>query len=593
MLQFNLTTNNQFIQLKNFSMQILSNKRNLFFLTFLFSGFLFAQDRPLGGETVIVVKPYTPSVNDAFKIKETPSLGDSVRVEKKPVQYSIFSVPVASTFSPAKGQATTVERARPVKIFDNYVTLGFGTYNTALAEFYSNFEVNRSDNFGINLTHNSSQGGIEGVQLDDKFYDTELNLNYNSRNRNSSWNTQLGLEHQLINWYGIHQNQFLPEFTNLNPSQNYYSAIVGGQFQLYDSFFEGASATYRYFGDAYNSTEHNFKTDALFEVNIADELITTTVEADIVNGSFERSFNADQMENPNYTFINTGISPSLLILRDDLTVNLGASFIYSLNGETSKNSFYLYPKVTASYRLAGDYFIPYAGVEGSLKQNTYYGFVQDNPFVSPTLFIQPTDVPYDAYIGAKGKLTNSIAYNFRGSYISEFNKALFLKNTFNPDNNDYSYGNSFGVVYDDVNTLSFFAEVNVDVRRNFKLNMNAAYFSYSSELQPEAWNLPDFKASIFADYQITDNWFAGANVFFIGERKDLHKPTAFVGNDGTHTVTLDSYIDLNANLGYRFNNQLSVFAKGNNLLGNSYERWADFPVQGIQVLAGATYKFDF
>src|SRR5690606_27400606 len=190
---------------------------------------------------------------------------------------------------------------------------------------------------------------------------------------------------------------------------------------------------------------------------------------------------------------------------------------------------------------------------------------------------------------------NSIAYNFRGSYISEFNKALFLKNSFNPSlNEDYAYGNSFGVVYDDVTTLSFFAEVNVDVRRNFKLNMNAAYFSYSGDLQPEAWNLPDFKASILADYQITDKWFAGANVFFIGERKDLvpvrSNQTSFVV---PQTQTLDSYIDLNANLGYRFNNQLSVFAKGNNLLGNSYERWGDFPVQGIQVLAGATYKFDF
>jgi len=576
-------------------MQILQIKRNLFIICFLFSGFLFAQDRPLGSETVIVVKPYTPSVNDAFKIKETPVAGDSVRLDKKPVQYSIFSVPVASTFTPAKGQATTVERAKPVKIFDNYITLGFGTYSTALAEFYSNFEVNRSDNFGIFLTHNSSQGGIEEALLDDKFYDTELNLNYNSRNRNNSWNTQLGLEHKLFNWYGIPRELFLPEYTNLTPSQNYYSAIVGGELQLYDSFFERASANYRYFGDSYSSTEHNFKTNALFEVNIADELVTTTIDADIVNGSFDRDFMLNQPASQEYSFINAGISPSLLILRDDLTVNLGASFIYSLNGETSKNSFYLYPKVTASYRLAGDYFIPYAGVEGSLKQNTYYHFAEENPFVSPTLFIQPTDIPYDAYIGAKGRLTNSIAYNFRGSYVSEFNKALFLKNNFNQSNNtDYSYGNSFGVVYDDVTTLSFFAEVNVDVRRNFKLNMNAAYFNYSGDLQPEAWNLPDFKASILADYQITAKWFAGANVFFVGERKDLvpvrSSDYAFVVPT---TQTLDSYIDLNANLGYRFNNQLSIFARGNNLLGDSYERWADFPVQGIQVLAGATYKFDF
>lgn len=575
-------------------MQILSIKRSLFLFALLSSGFLFAQDRPLGSETVIVVKPYTPSVNDAFKIRETPRVSDSVSLEKKPVKYSIFSVPVASTFTPSKGQATRVEKAQRVKLFNNYATLAFGTYSNALAEFYSNFEVNRSDNFGVFLTHNSSQGGIKGVRLDDSFYNTELNLNYNSRNRNSSWNTEVGLQHQLFNWYGIPEEIGFPDevVRGIDPAQNYFSAFLGGEFELYDSFFERASARYRFFGDAYSSAEHHFTTDAKFEVNIADELITTDITGDIVNGQFNQTYNLPQ-QNINYSFVNVGISPSLLILRDDLTVNLGVSFFYSLNTENSKNSFYIYPNVTASYRLGGDYFIPYAGLEGDLKQNTYYQLAQVNPFVSPTLNIQPTDRPYDAYVGAKGKLTNSVAYNLRASYMTEFNKPLFYKNSYLAAvEEDYAFGNSFGIVNDDVNTLSVSGEVNVDINRNFRLGMNAAYFSYSADSQAEAWNLPDFRASILADYQITQKWFAGANVFFVGERKDL--ASSVTGQmEQQRVVTLDSYVDLNANVGYRFNDQLSIFARGNNLLGTNYERWQDFPVQGIQVLAGATYKFDW
>src|SRR5690606_35016837 len=167
----------------------------------LITGSAFSQD--LGSETVEVVKPYTPSVNDAFKIREVPSIGDSISLEKKPVTYSIFSVPVASTFTPEKGMATTLERARPIKIYDNYATLGFGNYTSILAEFYSNLKVSRSDNFGIFLTHNSAQGGIDEVEVDDKYYDTELNLNYSSRQRRMNWNMDLGVEHQLSNWYGI------------------------------------------------------------------------------------------------------------------------------------------------------------------------------------------------------------------------------------------------------------------------------------------------------------------------------------------------------------------------------------------------------
>jgi outer membrane receptor protein involved in Fe transport len=119
-----------------------------------------------------------------------------------------------------------------------------------------------------------------------------------------------------------------------------------------------------------------------------------------------------------------------------------------------------------------------------------------------------------------------------------------------------------------------------------------AYYNYSVDNQAEAWNLPDFRANILADYQITDKWFAGANIFFVGERKDF--ASSLTGEVGLPRIlTLDSFIDINANIGYRFNDQLSIFARGNNLLGDNYERWQDFPVQGIQVLAGATYKFDW
>jgi outer membrane receptor protein involved in Fe transport len=46
-------------------------------------------------------------------------------------------------------------------------------------------------------------------------------------------------------------------------------------------------------------------------------------------------------------------------------------------------------------------------------------------------------------------------------------------------------------------------------------------------------------------------------------------------------------------VGYRINDQFTVFAKGNNLFNQDYQRYLNFPVQGVQVLAGATYQFDF
>nr|MBA3986051.1 TonB-dependent receptor [Flavobacteriales bacterium] len=169
---------------------------------------------------------------------------------------------------------------------------------------------------------------------------------------------------------------------------------------------------------------------------------------------------------------------------------------------------------------------------------------------------------------------------------------FYQLNTFagtNPTFEGYENGNSFNVVYDDLNTLEVFGELQVAVSTNFSLGVNANVYSYSNEFQQEAWNMPNLKASLFANANFTKKIYGGVNLFYVGERKDLFSRTPATST----IITLDGFLDANIHLGYRINEQLSVFAKGSNLLGDSYEKWANFPVMGIQVLAGATYKFDW
>lgn len=547
----------------------------------------------IGTEVVNVVKPYTPSVSDAFKIKQTPSLNDKETAKKKEIKYSIFSFPVASTFTPAKGRAANLKKAEKEQIYNTYVSLGLGNYNTAALDFYTSRAISRDETFDIALRHHSSQGDIDGVELDNNFFDTKLDLAYINRSRDLSWKGKAGYQHQIFNWYGLPDvGLTAAQIGTIDEQQTYHNFYLGADVDMEDSFFNGGSILYRRMFDATSSGENRLILQPEFEVEIAGELIKTLVDIDYVGGTFENNYAGTG--SIDYSTLKAGISPSLVILRDDLTVNFGAGVYVGMDLENSETDIFIYPRVTAQYRLSGDNVIAYAGVEGDLRQNSYYDFVQENFFVSPTLGIAPTDQQYNGYLGIKGKLTANVSYNAKASYMSEKGKALFSVNQFNPQpENGYTYGNSFNVLYDDVNTLSVAGEINVDITSNFKFGAKAEYFNYNTDTQEEAWNLPNLEASIFADYQITENWFAGANIFFIGERKDniTFAPGTIMAMD--QVVTLDSFIDVNAHVGYRFNDRLSVFAKANNIANQDYQRWVNFPVQQFQIMGGATYKFDF
>ncbi|MCW8980930.1 MAG: TonB-dependent receptor [Altibacter sp.] len=577
----------------------MSKKRiasHLVLFLMIFPVLLFAQEDDLGTEVVNIVKPYTPTISDAFKVKETPVLNDSVTTQKKEVIYTIFSVPVASTFTPAKGKATTVEKAKPIKLFDNYATLGFGNYTSILGELYSNFELSRTDNAGFFFRHNSSQGDIDGVRLENKYYDTSLDGKYTSRQRDASYNLEAGIQHQLFNWYGLPEsfdtapNEFIAAF---DPQQTYFSGYVGGNISLDESMFEGLSAKVRYLGDAYSSSEFNIRAQPEFEFPLTDFTLTIDGDVDYLSGSFERNYFA---EIPiNYSFLNAGIAPSLVYVDTDLTLSLGVAAYASLNTENSDTNFSIAPRINVSYRLVDELLIAYGGAEGGLEQNSYFSFKEQNPFVSPTLQVMPTQQLYNAFGGLKGKLSNSVGYNLRASYGKENDKALFVMNPLNDiaPTEAYQYGNSFQVVYDDVNTLSIFGELKVEMSDVFTLGISGEYLSYTTTNETQPWNLPDLKATVFSNFNITEEIYGGASLFYVGERMDRIIAFSPLVDPFPTEVTLDGYLDANVHLGYRVNERLSIFVKGSNLLSDNYEKWYNYPVQGIQGLLGATYKFDW
>jgi len=568
----------------------------IFFLFLLIGGLVFSQKKgkeKIATEEINVVKPFSPTVSEAFKINLAPEI-DSIDLQsKKDVTYSINSIPVASTFTPAKGKAKTLKRIPKERFYNNFISAGYGNYGTPIIEIFAHSNSSKYNDFGGFLNYHSSSGGIDGIELDDGFSNLDVELFYTQSERTFDWKAEGGVNLLSNNWYGLSDQIDYSEtvLNSINEKQNYTNVFLAGEIDFSDALFHKGEISISSFFDKFNSKEQHVDLNSLIDFPIGRELMYTEISLEFLNGKFENNY--FQTNDLSYSYFNIGFSPNFELIRDNLTLNLGARLYYSISNDFDGSKFYAYPNITASYNISEEALVAYAGVIGDLQQNSYKNFVNENPFVSPTLYVQRTNQQFNAYAGIKGLLNSKIRFNLKAGYISEKDKPLYKLNPSLTDgtvevDQGYEAANSFQVVYDDVNTINFNGEIIFDLFKEFKFGGNIEFNSYSLDSETDAWNLPLIKSTLLAKYT-KKKWSAGADLFFASERKD---ELSIIPSSST-IVTNSSYFDVNLNGIYHINDKFDVFVNFNNILSQNYQVYTNFKVQGLQFFAGAKYKFDF
>lgn len=570
-------------------------RKIIFFVLLMTSGVAFSQKKEkerIATEEIDVVKPFSPTVSEANKINVEPEI-DSVDLgTQKEVIYSINSIPVASTFTPAKGKAKTLQRVPKERFYNNYASVAYGNYNTPIIEAFAHSSSSNYNDFGGFLNYHSSGGGIRGIELNDDFKDLGVDLYYKQSERTFDWKVEGGFNYLSNNWYGLSDeiNYTDQVIGSINEKQSFTDITLTGDIEFVDALFHKGNVSLGRFSDKFKSGENHLFVNSVVDFPIGQELIYSEISLELLNGKFKNDF--FQTEQLDYTYFNIGFSPNFEVLRENLTVNIGARLYYSISNNFDGSKFYAYPNITASYNISEEALIAYAGVVGDLQQNSYRNFVNKNPFVSPTLYIQRTNQQYNAYAGIKGLLNSKVRFNLKAAYINENDKPLFKLNPSLTDGNitvdkGYEAANSFQVVYDEVNTIYFNAEIIFDLFKEFKFGGNIDFNSYSLKNEDQAWNLPLIKATLLAKYT-RKKWSAGADLFFSSDRKD----EVSIIPDSSTRVTNSAYVDLNLNGVYTIDDKFDIFVNVNNILSDNYEVFTNYKVQGLQFLGGVKYKFD-
>ena len=570
---------------------------------------VFSQKKPkkkkdtLSPTVVTVITSYTPTISDAFKIKKSPRIVLSKNSQKQKLTYTIFSAPVASTFVPQSGVVKGIDVGKKERLFENYIAAGFGNYTTPFVEAFLHQNSKFDNDYGIYLKYISSEDGVENTPLDNGYTNLKVGAYYLQEERYFTWKIGGNVERNKYNWYGLPSISFdAQSIAAIQEEQTYGLYELEGEIAFEDSYFDDIKASISMFDDNFGSKEIRFTLQPNFKlpldrINRRWKDLDLKTSIDYLKGEFEQNYR--DATNVTYSFLNVGLNPTYRLDWKDLNVKLGTKVYLSFDIENSLTDFLAYPDIQLTYPLVSNLANIYVWAGGDLHMNSFQSLSEENPFVSPTLFLTQTNEQYSVFGGINGKFSSDVSFNIRASYKSDEDRALYARNNsksngvfdaFNPLLG-FEYGNSFSVYYDDIKTLSIFGELEIDVTKRLVIGGNAQFNSYTTTNQIEAWNLPTMEGAVFGKYK-NDKWYASANVFFVGERKDLLYtgtfPSTFAG-----VQTLDAYVDVNLNGGYHFNDFVSAFIKLNNVLGSDYERYANFNVQGFQVLAGFTYKFDF
>ncbi len=124
--------------------------------------------------------------------------------------------------------------------------------------------------------------------------------------------------------------------------------------------------------------------------------------------------------------------------------------------------------------------------------------------------------------------------------------------------------------------------------------MRGKYNNYFLDNETEPWHKPELEITLSADYNMQEKIRVKAELFTTSKTYARTFETVVSGNTTAVTevpVKLDGLFDLNLGLEYRYSKLLSGFINFNNILGQRYYRWYNYPSYRFNVMLGITYSF--
>ena len=304
--------------------------------------------------------------------------------------------------------------------------------------------------------------------------------------------------------------------------------------------------------------------------------------------------------------------------RFDATI--GATAGYTNDTLNNAKQFNVYPSVRLSAEVVENRLVVFGGAGGGMERTTLYNLTRENPWLAGSQLETPAPTSpseqqalglpvadinrqLSVYAGLSGSPARAVRVLGRVSY-NRFRNLYF----FNPRGLDsVRYELIYAVHSDDspagrdegnqpeedqvVTNLNIHGEVTVDVGQKVQVALKVDADTWSADSLRQPYHRPAYQATLTSSFAIGDKLRIAPEVYVIGQTYALGSLLSTDVNGLRLLRKTSTVVDVNLRADYQITPQFRIFALGQNLTGQNYQRFLNYPVRGITVIGGLGYQF--
>lgn len=527
-------------------------------------------------QEVTVVKPYEPTLGDAFKINQMPNILDTMKMRIK-FDYKLFpkQYPVVFNVTPIKPAKMEAEPIN--KLYKTNIKFGYGVYNTIFGQVAVNTTRSKDYSAGLWTNHYSSRGKIK---LDNDFKSPA----FYSRNqaeiygkkfiKNATVYSKGYFNRSVLHHYGYRTTPdtlFNYNYTEDSTRQRYitFGTKIGYKTTYLDSskINHSAQVSYNFLEDKYSNFQHNINVMGSGSFLYRNQFVGADVNIDWNNIN-------TSLDTNNKALIS--IFPWIRFFGETWRINCGIAI--EVDAYSDSTFYHYYPRANIQYNVIENFLIPFAGFDGRMISNTLQNTYLENPYIKPGLHMRNTNQLMKIFAGFKGNFSRQISYLFQVNYSLYDDMPFFINDSIVPEH-------TFIYVYDGIKgketqEVKFNGELAYKFGQKLNIILSGNYYKYTLEHLNKPYHRPEWDVTFTTRYNNNNKIITQLDIFSIGTRYayDYLAPEI--------PIKLSPIVDINLSIDYNYSKLFGAFIRVNNLLNKNYSYWNYYPVQGLQVLLG-------